>query len=797
MADNGRLHPSADVYPLALEVGGIAVWDWDPISDTAVWSPMWGELLGWPVDELPTSFEGSLDLVHPEDRPILEHHLGALLDGGDRRQAEYRLRRSDDSWRRFRGSACTVLDEAGQLSQVVLVVVNSTAEHRALEEAERRRRLEEVGRRSAARLISADGAEIESAVRSGLQDFAKLLGATRSTLILADELAGSFHDRVSWSASESSEDTVSPPLAHYPWLAAELSAGRTVSVASRDELPADADAALRQRLEELSVEAVLLVPVVVDGEMTAAVRLVSDDPVDWPAEAAPILGAFSDSCVQALRRHRLEVGLRVAHGHLQHLVDRSPVKMWKLGVDNSLVVGDFGDEGAVAGRSFQGIDQSWTRSLHPDDFDTTMAGMAQALAGQEVHYENRFRHGDGHWLTFESFLRPVIGTDGSTVEVLGYSIDITDRKIAEEQRRAAQRLEAIGQLAGGVAHDFNNLLTVIHGYIEIARQGEISALDEAMVAAERARDLVEQLLTFSRQRDVEVASVDLNTMIRALHRMVDLISADIELECVLADDLPPVSVDVVQLEQAILNLAVNARDAMLDGGTLTLRTDMADPLALPAGLSDSHYVRLRVADTGSGMTSDVAAHAFDPFFTTKSNGHGTGLGLPSVHGAVTSVGGTVRLSTAPGRGSTFELFLPVATQAPEPREIADLGTTESATEATVLVVDDQPQVGDLAVSILQRAGHRVLVAADGATALELAQGRHLDLVVTDVAMPRMTGPELAAALRVERPDLMVVFMSGYTGESLPTDDRSWFLQKPFTLAQLTDITTRALNQTTH
>jgi PAS domain S-box-containing protein len=355
--------------------------------------------------------------------------------------------------------------------------------------------------------------------------------------------------------------------------------------------------------------------------------------------------------------------------------------------------------------------------------------------------------------------------------------DITEQRVLEEQLRQAQKMEAVGQLAGGVAHDFNNLLTVITGYGEIARR-HIGAgpgageLGEIQRAAERASELTRQLLAFARRQVLAPVLLDLNEVAGDLVPMLGrLIGEDIEIAMVAGADLPPVLADRAQLEQVIINLAINARDAMPDGGTLAIGTGMT-----------GSEVRLTVSDTGTGIGPVVLERIFEPFFTTKEVGVGTGLGLATVHGIVNQSGGRVEVTSDPGLGSTFTVFLPAAAREPasdepEPQEHRPRpGGTE-----TLLLCEDEDAVRTLIELVLTGAGYTVLSAARPQLALELA-ARHRDSIaalVTDVVMPDMSGLELAERLQ----PLRVLFISGYAadvargGDDLPPG--SAFLEKPF------------------
>jgi signal transduction histidine kinase/DNA-binding LacI/PurR family transcriptional regulator/CheY-like chemotaxis protein len=384
----------------------------------------------------------------------------------------------------------------------------------------------------------------------------------------------------------------------------------------------------------------------------------------------------------------------------------------------------------------------------------------------------------------------------------GLTRQIAERQHAEEMQRAlegqlrqAQKMEAIGRLAGGVAHDFNNLLVVINGNSDgmlhrIAEDHELrEEVEDIRHAGERAANLTRQLLAFSRQQVLHPRTLDLNRVISDVQSMLArMIGEDIRLLMKLAPSLPLVWADEGQLEQIIFNIAVNARDAMPDGGELSMETTAVDLTAQETARPGS-YVCLRITDTGIGMEDSVQARLFEPFFTTKPQGKGTGLGLATVFGIVQQSGGHIQVHSAAGQGTTFEIFLRHASpQDDEAREVAVSPDSVRGTE-TVLLVEDDPDVRTAARRFLATHGYDVLVAIDGVDALRVIEEHtsRLDLVITDVVMPNMGGRELASALRERRPDLPVLFVSGYASSSARqglSDDDAQLLEKPFTAQTL-------------
>jgi len=402
------------------------------------------------------------------------------------------------------------------------------------------------------------------------------------------------------------------------------------------------------------------------------------------------------------------------------------------------------------------------------------------------------------------FLNNRIGivVDGQLRRVWGTQRDVTTQHHLEDQLRQAQKMEAVGRLAGGIAHDFNNILTAILGTCSLM-QRELPAgsriredVDEIERSASRAAGLTHQLLAYSRRQVLQPEVLDLNAVVGDLDRMLRrLIGEDVELVTTLGAGLGRVLADRGQIEQVVLNLAVNARDAMPRGGRLTIETaDAGGP---------TPRVVLAIGDTGVGMNDEVRSHLFEPFFTTKEVGKGTGLGLATVYGIVRQSGGSITVESAPGRGSTFRVFLPRVEEGalrPSDADRAAPGSADrraGAPAAHILLAEDEPQVRALTQRVLEARGYQVLAAADGAAALKLASDRtvRVDLLVTDVVMPIMSGPDLARRLREARPGLPVVYMSGYADPGLAHEAAATggaFLSKPFETEALERLVEQAL-----
>jgi two-component system cell cycle sensor histidine kinase/response regulator CckA len=416
--------------------------------------------------------------------------------------------------------------------------------------------------------------------------------------------------------------------------------------------------------------------------------------------------------------------------------------------------------------------------VHPDDKDRVQEALLNGNNGRPV--ECRVRHADGSWRVLESFSRDlshVAGVNGMVVNAR----DITERKRLEEQLHHSQRLEAVGRLAGGVAHDFNNLLMVITGYSHMLLDAMHSSdparqdLEQVVKASERATDLTRQLLAFSRRQGVRASLVNLNALVQEMDRMLRrVLGEDIELIVNLAPELKTVRADPGQIEQVILNMAVNARDAMASGGQLLIETRNA---VQPS----QNCVTISIRDTGIGMDSQVLSRVFEPFFTTKE--HGTGLGLATSYGIIKENGGDLRVDSTLGRGTAFHIELPVTEQTPDDLNLPDAKRAPRGTE-TILLVEDEDPVRRVVETMLKRHGYHVLSSASSQDALAAADGYRgaIHLLITDMVMPGMSGRKMAECLAARRPDMKVLYVSGY-GDA-QAQNAAHFLQKPFSTEEL-------------
>jgi PAS domain S-box-containing protein len=500
--------------------------------------------------------------------------------------------------------------------------------------------------------------------------------------------------------------------------------------------------------------------------------------------------------------HRADDALRESEARFRTLIERSTDIIVLLDGEGRVTFWSSSATEALGWRPEEVQGKKLLDLAHRDDVEQAAGTVRRLLAegGATANLALRIQHKAGGWRSIDGPGRNLLADPAVRALVLN-TRDVTSQLRLEEQYRQAQKLESIGRLAGGVAHDFNNLLTVILSSSEVMKQDRAAGLpvddediDQIHEAGERARDLTRQLLAFARKQVIAPVSLDLNAVVRSSEKLLHrVLGEDIRLVVQAEPGLWPVLCDAGQIEQVLVNLTVNARDAMPGGGALTLETRNLvvdeDDSARDPDRHPGSWVRLIVRDTGVGMSPEAMAHLFEPFFTTKERGKGTGLGLATVHGIVAQSGGHIHVQSQPGLGTTFGICLP-RTELPRVPVVAEPPVLSVCGHETILVVEDDPQVRGVTVRALSSNGYDVVPAASGEEALELAAraGDRIDLVVTDVVMPGMTGREVVDQLRRRLPGLRALFVSGYTQDAIAQrgviDSGVEFLPKPFTPATL-------------
>ncbi len=556
-------------------------------------------------------------------------------------------------------------------------------------------------------------------------------------------------------------------------------------------------------LTEFGIGAMLDAPIRVGGR---TIGVVCHEHVGgvrrWLPEDELFVGSIADYAalaVEASERLRTEEALRTSEASYRALVDHALVGIYRSTIDGRFLAVN---PALVAMLGYDSIEEvldlDVTRDVYADPAERHMLVEAYQASERIEGLEAHWRKKDGSALTVRLFGRPLRDSDDC---VFGFEMtveDFTERRALEAQLRQAQKMEAVGQLSGGIAHDFNNILTVIMATADLIKhslhedQLELACdVDELQAAAKRGTELVKHLLGFSRQTQIEQRPTDLGSVVQPLSKTLQrLLPEDIEIRVITPEHTPIVRVDPGTIEQMVLNAATNARDAMSGGGVLTIevRDTWIDEehRARHGWGQPGHYVSIIVSDTGKGMDEQTVQRAFEPFFTTKPTGVGTGLGMAMIYGLVKQQDGFVDLRSAPGRGTTLQMYFPVIGEDAEHHRDREQAAVRAARPATILLVEDDHAVASVTTRVLEHAGYRVLLVGNGQEALgRFAENeRDISLVITDMVMPVMGGRELFETLRSQDANVQFLFVSGYAAERAQLDPEIPFLHKPWTVTDL-------------
>jgi PAS domain S-box-containing protein len=794
-------------YRLAAEVGNDATWDWDLLSDRLVWTEPASGKLGYHRMERGASASWWYERLHGDDRErVVSGIHTAIATGAQSWRDRYRFRRADGSYAHLLDHAAIVRDEAGDAVRMIGSVLDRTQETHA------------------AQLAAGQGQLLEQ-IAAGLD-----LGAVLDRIVRFTETHGS---HLSAAIFVVAADTRGLRLAAGPSLPAELrdtlaslpiepdaglaalAATRRDTVAYR-ELALDAPEPWSAALRDAGVTAAWAMPLFAgDGSLVGAFEIHHDSahhPDETDRQVVELAARLAEI---AIARDRSQDALARGTRLLEQVLDNLPIGVWVLDQDGRIMFGNPAGRAIWGGPRYLGLEEGeayrgwWADSgepVAPEEWAATRAVLkGETTLNAAVDIETF----GGARKTILNSAVPLRSLGGEIIGAILVHQDITDQRAAEAalrtsevQLRHAQKMEAVGQLAGGIAHDFNNLLTGILSYSELMlqelRDGDPlrGDLEQIRHAGQRAAGLTRQLLAFSRRQVLQPRVLSLNATVTEMEAMLRrLLGADVAFETELDPGLWYVMADPGQLEQTLVNLVVNAGDAMPNGGSLTITTANrqleATDDARGNGVRPGGYVTLAVRDTGIGMDVPTQARIFDPFFTTKEAGKGTGLGLSTVYGIVEQSGGHIAVVSAPGQGATFTIFLPrheasPGTAAPGQADRRGLPTGNE----TLLLVEDEAAVRSSARRLLERHGYEVVEARHGREALRILDegGRRIDLVITDLVMPEMGGREMVERVRAHHPAMKVLFMSGYSERAVTSDGTmppgTGFVEKPFTVEQL-------------
>jgi len=755
-------------------------------------NPSFENTLGFSQAELTTT--PFMEFVHPLDRKDTLRQVEALTRGEVTTSFEIRCLRHDGSYRWVLWNATPFLDQNGFYAAGHDITERKLAEAALAERVRQASLVAEVG----VSLASPESLRVVllqcvHALMTHLDTpFVRIWTVREAEQVLVLEATSGSH-----ADSEQLGRQVPVGKLHVGRIAADRRADVTNALHEDPNVP-DLGWVKREGLVAFAGH-----PLMVGDSLVGVITLFAQHPLS--AATLDCLGAVANQIALGIERKWADEALAESDRHLRatqlrlgRVVGSSPAVLFTLSIEALALTWCSPNISDMLGYPLEEVYAPgwWGRSTHPEDVARTLADTQSELLEQgRIANEFRFRHVDGTYRWIRNEMRLLTDDSDTPVEIVGSWSDITERKHLEDQFRQSQKMEAIGRLAGGIAHDFNNLLSVILGYADLIRMRMPESdpnrdmIGEMGAAAKRAASLTRQLLAFSRKAILNPTILDLTDVVRSMEKMLHrIIGEDIQLVTLADPDLGTIKADPGHIEQVVLNLAVNARDAMPRGGQVVIEVRNRDAdesfRRVHPEATASRYVMLAVSDTGCGMNQETLTRLWEPFFSTKGE-LGTGLGLATVYGIIQQSGGLVSVSSELGTGSIFELYLPRVDEPTLETTVVATPTSMPGGNETVLVVEDEEAVRILTCQVLEGCGYQILEAGDAAEALRIAAAYPdgFDLLLTDVVMPRMGGPELARQLQESHPGLKTLFVSGYTDDAVVrhgvlTDEVN-FLAKPF------------------
>ena len=762
----------AERHQLALEKARMVWWEWNPSKDEVMLSDNFVEIYG--LSSVKNKKEG-FSLLHPEDAKRHQKLVEGVAKAGGSYHSEFRIMRRDTGeivW--LEETATAILDEDGTVDRLVGIAVDVSERKKA-----------------------------EKDLRESEEKFKALFKGIPISVYIWEKVSDE-NDFVLVNSNDAGDRQTTSFSSRYFGMRAS-------------ELLDDEPEMLKGLLQCSEEREIVHIETEYHHQETGVLKILD---LYFVCISPSLVMAVSRDVTQEKfaedERAKLLAQIEFQNRRLSDIIASIPGAVWESRVEGDVYnqqsnfVSDYIEKiTGYAPNEWLSEPNYWVKILHPDDKEEILEKTKDFIQDKgEGFLEYRFIKKNGDIVWTETQMKAVKNESGEVVSLTGITIDVTERKRAEEalvkseeQLRQSQRLESVGRLAGGIAHDFNNMLTAINGYSELLLRDlkEESSIRQKVLeikkAGERSASLTQQLLAFSRRQVLKPQMLDLNNVITDMSSLLRrLIGEHIYLNIDLSGEECRVEADPGQLSQVIMNLAVNARDAMPKGGDLTIKTENVfldeEYAATHVPTSPGEYVLLSVSDTGSGMSDEAKKHIFEPFYTTKEKGSGTGLGLATVYGIVKQSGGYIWVDSEPEKGAEFMVFLPQVQKVVTIPKEKIISETEMPGNETILLVEDEEAVRELTVKILELNGYSVIEAKDGVEAFEIYEnlpGR-IDLLITDVVMPRMSGRELAEKITQLDPDIRVLFSSGYSDDRNMMRDRDLktidFINKPFTPEEL-------------
>ena len=800
---------SQELFKLVAHATNDVFYEWDVQTDSLQWFSDIAVELGYATGEVPPTIDGWIELIHPEDRPQLadavEEHRTVTQDI----YYLYRVKHKNGTWRFWHDHAVPVLDNRNRPVRWVGGISDITEPKQVEEALAAKAAMERIISKASRRFLTLT--ELDLSIQECLADIGRFSSADRAYLFQFTPEGTTMNNTHEWCApgvKPEIDNLQGLPLSMFPWWMDILESGETIRINNVAELPPEAWAE-KELLEAQNIKSVLVVPFLLENRLAGFMGF--DNVVferAWGEKELLPLRTLAEIIGTAITRKRAKEALQESEERLRLQIERMPIALILWDRDFRVVTWNPAAESIFGYSSEEAMGRHPYGMIVPEEVQAVVDALWERLLEGDItaHSVNENTTKDGHSIICSWTNTPIRSHDGSIIGALSMVLDITERKRAEEEREnlqakliQAQKMESIRTLAGGIAHNFNNILMGVQGRTSMIMIGKdpshpdyehLKGIEEYI---KNAVELTGELLGFARGGKYEVRPTDLNTLILHENRMFGRTKKEIRIHGKYYEELWTVEMDQGQIQQALLNLYVNAWQAMPDGGDLYIQTEnvtLDAEYCRPFAITPGRYVKVSVTDTGVGMDAATRKKIFDPFFTTKDLAQGSGLGLASVYGIIKNHGGLIDVTAEKGEGTTFNIYLP-ASEKPAVKESTRQKRHElQYGKGTILLVDDEGMILEVGQGMLETLGYRVLIADSGQAVLDLYENQkeEIDLVILDMIMPGMGGGETFDRMKTLGGDVPILLSSGYSinGQAKDILDRgcSGFIQKPFFLKML-------------